>query len=147
MENRFFEFLTDDERADCLALGTISKQPSSTTLLQAGNRSHALFILLAGNAEVRRGDGAVLAQLASGDVFGEMSFIQTEINRILGQSDVREQLLSRGANLMPMSVDDFTRCSHGAEEIRGPNETSVLREKPGRRVLGIRPLALKRLVV
>ena len=76
MENRFFEFLTDDERADCLALGTISKQPSSTTLLQAGNRSHALFILLAGNAEVRRGDGAVLAQLASGDVFGEMSFIQ-----------------------------------------------------------------------
>jgi CRP/FNR family transcriptional regulator, cyclic AMP receptor protein len=76
MENRFFEFLTDDERADCLALGTISKQPSSATLLQAGNRSHALFILLAGNAEVRRGDGAVLAQLASGDVFGEMSFIQ-----------------------------------------------------------------------
>jgi len=76
MEKRFFEFLTDDERANCLALGTISKQPSSTTLLQAGSRSHALFILLTGNAEVRRGDGAVLAQLVSGDIFGEMSFIQ-----------------------------------------------------------------------
>ena len=35
--------------------------------------------------------------------------INSEINRILGQSDVREQLLSRGADLMPMSVDDFTR--------------------------------------
>ena len=28
---------------------------------------------------------------------------------ILGQPEVREQLLSRGADLMPMSVDDFSR--------------------------------------
>jgi tripartite-type tricarboxylate transporter receptor subunit TctC len=35
--------------------------------------------------------------------------INSEINRILGQPEVREQLLSRGADLMPMSVDDFSR--------------------------------------
>src|SRR5215218_2551425 len=70
MEKRFFEFLTHDERVDCLALGTIGKQPSGTKLLQAGDRPRALFVLLAGNAEVRRGDGVVLARLVSGDIFG-----------------------------------------------------------------------------
>ena len=76
MEKRFFEFLTHDERVDCLALGTIGKQPSGTRLLHAGDQPHAIFVLLAGNAEVRREDGTVLAQLVSGDIFGEMSFIQ-----------------------------------------------------------------------
>ncbi len=76
MEKRFFEFLTHDERVDCLALGTIDKQPSGTKLLQAGDRSRALFVLLAGNAEVRRKDEVVLARLVSGDIFGEMSFVQ-----------------------------------------------------------------------
>ena len=76
MEKPFFEFLTHDERVDCLALGAIGKQPSGTKLLQVGDRAYALFVLLAGNAEVRRGDGVVLAQLVSGDIFGEMSFIQ-----------------------------------------------------------------------
>jgi CRP-like cAMP-binding protein len=38
----------------------------------------ALFVLLSGNAEVRRGDGVVLARLVSGDIFGEMSFIRNE---------------------------------------------------------------------
>jgi tripartite-type tricarboxylate transporter receptor subunit TctC len=32
-----------------------------------------------------------------------------EVNRILGQPDVREHLLSRGTDLRPMSVDEFTR--------------------------------------
>ena len=76
MEKRFFEFLTHDERVDCLALGAIGKQPSGTKLLQAGDRPRALFVLLAGFAEVHRADGAVLARLVSGDIFGEMSFIQ-----------------------------------------------------------------------
>ena len=76
MEKRFFEFLTHGERVDCLALGTIGKQPSGTKLLQAGDRPHALSILLAGNADVRRGDGSVLVRLVSGDIFGEMSFVQ-----------------------------------------------------------------------
>jgi CRP-like cAMP-binding protein len=76
MQKRFFEFLTHDERVDCLALGTISKHPDGEKLVRAGERPHALFVLLAGAAEVRRSDGTVLAELVSGDIFGEMSFIQ-----------------------------------------------------------------------
>jgi tripartite-type tricarboxylate transporter receptor subunit TctC len=35
--------------------------------------------------------------------------LNREVNRILGQPDVREQLLSRGTDLMPMSVAQFAR--------------------------------------
>jgi tripartite-type tricarboxylate transporter receptor subunit TctC len=35
--------------------------------------------------------------------------LNREVNRILGQPDVREQLLNRGTDLMPMSVDQFAR--------------------------------------
>ena len=76
MEKRFFEFLTHDERVDCLALGAIGKHPSGAKLLQAGDRAYALFVLLAGTVEVRRRDGVVLVHLFSCDIFGEMSFIQ-----------------------------------------------------------------------
>lgn len=76
MEKRFFEFLTHDERVDCLALGDIGKQPSGARLLRAGDRPHAIYVLLAGSAEVRREDGVLLARLVSGDIFGEMSYIQ-----------------------------------------------------------------------
>jgi len=76
MEKRCFEFLTHDERVDCLALGAIDKRPSGATLLRTGDRPHALFVLLAGHAEVRRQGGTVLAHLVSGDIFGEISFIQ-----------------------------------------------------------------------
>jgi|SRR4051794_14022806 len=76
MQKRFFEFLTHDERVDCLALGAISKHPDGEKLVRAGERPRALFVLLAGAAEVRRSDGTVLAELVSGDIFGEMSFIQ-----------------------------------------------------------------------
>jgi len=76
MQKRFFEFLTHDERVDCLALGTIGKQPAGATLVRGGERPRALFVLLAGEATVRRPDGTALAGLVSGDIFAEMSFIQ-----------------------------------------------------------------------
>ena len=76
MEKRFFEFLTHDERVDCLALGTVARHERGAALLRTGERRRALHVLLDGEAEVRRGDGALLARLVSGDVYGEMSFIQ-----------------------------------------------------------------------
>ncbi len=76
MEKRFFEFLTHDERVDCLALGTFARHEAGAALLRTGERRRALHVLLDGEAEVRRPDGAVLSRLVSGDVYGEMSFIQ-----------------------------------------------------------------------
>lgn len=76
MEKRFFEFLTHDERVDCLALGTLAKHARGAALLRTGERRRALHVLLDGEAEVRRSDGSFLNRLVSGDVYGEMSFVQ-----------------------------------------------------------------------
>jgi CRP-like cAMP-binding protein len=76
MDKRFFEFLSHDERVDCLALGTVAMHERGAALLRTGERRRALHVLLGGEAEVRRSDGALLSRLVSGDVYGEMSFVQ-----------------------------------------------------------------------
>ena len=76
MDKRFFEFLSHDERVDCLALGVVARHAKGAALLRFGERRRALHVLLEGRAEVRRPDGALLSRLGSGDVYGEMSFIQ-----------------------------------------------------------------------
>lgn len=74
-DKRFFGYLTHDERMDCLALGQVAKHPDGSPLRRIGERARALYVLLGGRAEVRRADGAVLAELSEGDIFGEVSFI------------------------------------------------------------------------
>jgi CRP-like cAMP-binding protein len=71
---RFFEFMTHDERVDCLCHGDWAKHPSGTVLLRKGAPPDGLRVLLKGEAEVRIGT-TILARLDIGDVFGEISFI------------------------------------------------------------------------
>jgi CRP/FNR family transcriptional regulator, cyclic AMP receptor protein len=74
VEKRFFEFLSHDERVDCLCLGDLVKYPGGTTLVRKGDPPGALRVLLFGEAEVRVG-ATVLNQMTVGEVFGEISFI------------------------------------------------------------------------
>ena len=53
---RFFEFLSHDERIDCLCLGDLVKYPRCTVLARRGEPSAALRVLLDGEAEVRLAD-------------------------------------------------------------------------------------------
>ncbi len=74
MQKKFFEFLTHDERVDCLCLGDFIKHPSGTILIRKGVPSNTLRVLLQGEAEVRRGS-VVLSHMEAGDAFGEISFL------------------------------------------------------------------------
>jgi CRP/FNR family transcriptional regulator, cyclic AMP receptor protein len=74
VEKRFFEFLSHDERVDCLCLGDLVKYPGGTTLVRKGDPPGALRVLLFGEAEVRLG-ATVLNDMTVGEVFGEISFI------------------------------------------------------------------------
>ena len=74
MEKRFFEFLSHDERVDCLCLGDLRKHVSGTVLVEKGGKPGGLQVLLDGKAEVRNGE-ALLSHLETGEVFGEISFV------------------------------------------------------------------------
>jgi extracellular factor (EF) 3-hydroxypalmitic acid methyl ester biosynthesis protein len=71
---RFFEFLSHDERVDCLCLGDLTKHASGTVLVEKGRRSGGLQVLLEGRVEVRNGE-TLLSRLEPGEVFGEISFM------------------------------------------------------------------------
>jgi CRP-like cAMP-binding protein len=70
---RFFEFMTHDERVDCLCYGDWAKYPLGTFLMSKGEPPTGLRVLLAGAAEVRIGPN-LLARLEAGDIFAEISF-------------------------------------------------------------------------
>jgi extracellular factor (EF) 3-hydroxypalmitic acid methyl ester biosynthesis protein len=70
----FFEFLSHDERVDCLCLGDLAKHASGTVLVRQGLRPGGLLVLLEGRVEVRNGE-TLLSHLEPGEVFGEISFL------------------------------------------------------------------------
>ena len=96
MEKRFFEYLTHDERVDCLALGILAKHPAGTMLVSRGSRERILHVILSGEAEVRRADGHLLTLLGEGDIFGEMAFID-------GSSASADVIATADVNLLTLS--------------------------------------------
>lgn len=76
MANTFFHSLTVDERAECLERGTLRSRTTGEMLVAAGAPFSSLAVILSGTAEVRRTDGVVLATLRTGDVVGEIAFLQ-----------------------------------------------------------------------
>ena len=73
MPKRFFEFMSHDERVDCLCYGDWAKFPCEAVLLKRGDKPSGLRVLLSGEALVSI-RGRPVATLEAGDVFGEMSF-------------------------------------------------------------------------
>ena len=76
MPNTFLHSLTVDERAECLERGTLRARAAGEILVRTGAPFSSLSVILSGSAEVRRSDGVVLATLGTGDVVGEISFLQ-----------------------------------------------------------------------
>lgn len=74
MKKPFFEFLSHDERVDCLCLGDLTKYQNGSVLVRKGDAPGALRVLLYGEAEARLG-ATVLNEMKVGEVFGEISFV------------------------------------------------------------------------
>jgi len=74
VDKRFFEFLSHDERVDCLCLGDFAKYPSGTVLIRRGDLSGTLWVLLHGEAQAKI-QTTLLSDMKPGDAFGEISFI------------------------------------------------------------------------
>ena len=76
-------------------------------LVEQGQKSNALFILLTGRARVMtsdsRGREVILATLAQGDYLGEMSIIDNEPHSATVRAEVQTDVLMLGRN-------EFARC-------------------------------------
>ena len=76
-------------------------------LVEQGQKSNALFILLTGSARVMtsdsRGRGVILATLAQGDYLGEMSIIDNEPHSATVRAEVQTDVLMLGRA-------EFARC-------------------------------------
>ena len=74
--SELFQPFTDDERRRLATMFEVVEVVAGTKMIVFGERADGLYIVLAGRVEVTRdGEPGVVATLASGDVFGEMSLL------------------------------------------------------------------------
>jgi CRP-like cAMP-binding protein len=71
-----FAALTAEERAEVAACLREVSVDAGASLVTQGENAYELFVIEAGEAEVRR-DGEVVRTLAAGDVFGEIGVLAT----------------------------------------------------------------------
>ena len=70
-----FESLDDDALIDLTALLELKKYPSNKVILKKGDPGAHLFFLLSGKISVIGDDGQSLAEMGTGEIFGEMSLL------------------------------------------------------------------------
>ena len=71
---QLFRYLSYQELTKVLSIGTIQELKRGVTIYDEGEASHEMFILLAGEVEVKKG-GRLIATRAPGESLGEMGII------------------------------------------------------------------------
>ncbi len=77
-EMHFFQPLDDDILFELASLMRLEKFPAQHPVLRKGDEGNNLYIILSGQTEVVDENGAVLAEMGKGDVFGEISMLSGE---------------------------------------------------------------------
>lgn len=95
-----FEPLRDDDLLDLATLLKLQDYPWGFPIVQKGDPGVNLYIILEGRVEVLDDDGVTLAELAHGEVFGEMSLLS-------GDPVTTTIIASEPTKLAVMSQKDF----------------------------------------
>jgi CRP/FNR family cyclic AMP-dependent transcriptional regulator len=102
-----FEHLADDELARMVEVTRQRKYPKGSVILFEDDPGDALYVVVAGQVKVvligEDGREVILATLAEGDFFGEMSLIDD-------QPRSAHVIAMEQSNLLVLRRDDFQRC-------------------------------------
>ena len=102
-----FEHLTDEELARMGELTRHRKHPKGSVILFEDDPGDALYVVIEGQVKVvligEDGREVILATLADGDFFGEMSLIDDEPRSA-------HVIAMENSNLLVLRRDDFQRC-------------------------------------
>ena len=92
-----FSVLSDEDLLDLATLLELTDYPWQFPVTQKGDPGDRLFILVSGKAEVVDDQGATLAELGPGEVFGEMSLLSGEpvTTTIMAAEPCRIAIMSR----------------------------------------------------
>jgi len=73
-----FDSLDDDSLSDLTLLLELKTIPHGKIVAKKGSPGSHLYIILKGNVEVKNEDGTKMAELGTGEIFGEMSLLSGE---------------------------------------------------------------------
>lgn len=99
-ELEVFSVLTDDDLLDITALFQLREYPWQFPIVQKGDLSARFNVLISGGAEVISDEGIAVAQLSTGDIFGEMSLLS-------GSAASSSVVVTEPCTVAEMSRKDF----------------------------------------
>jgi serine/threonine protein kinase len=109
----FFREFGENELWEVLHLSNWAYYPEGTTIIREGDETASFFIILSGEAEIRK-NGRGIASVNEGECVGEMSGIRKEVRRrsasVMAHSDIRlieiyDQSLARASEVCQRYFD------------------------------------------
>lgn len=94
-----FEQCSKSDLAKIAKISVETRKPAGAVLTREGKAGGVMFIIVEGEAEVRRGD-RLLRKLGPGDVVGELALIDGQVR----SASVRA---TTDVHLLEVSIDDF----------------------------------------
>ena len=119
-EAPLFASLPDETKRELAEFVNDSEVPSGKHLVDQGDTSYNLFVILSGKAEVYK-DGKSVAELGPGDFFGEMGTVGDAPRSATVVSQKRMRILTLGARdvqRLKESAPDVLRQLEDAIETR-----------------------------
>jgi cAMP-dependent protein kinase regulator len=121
-EAPLFASLPDDTKRELAEFVNDSEVPSGKHLVDQGDASYNLFVILSGKAEVYK-DGKSVAELGPGDFFGEMGTVGDAPRSATVVSQKRMRILTLGAR-------DVQRLKESAPDVLRQLEDAI-KERSG----------------
>jgi cAMP-dependent protein kinase regulator len=116
-EAPLFASLPDDTKRELAEFVNDSEVPSGKHLVDQGDTSYNLFVILSGKAEVYK-DGKSVAELGPGDFFGEMGTVGDAPRSATVISQKRMRILTLGAR-------DVQRLKESAPDVLRQLEDAI----------------------
>ena len=116
-EAPLFAALPDDTKRELAEFVNDSEVPSGKHLVDQGDTSYNLFVILSGKAEVYK-DGKSVAELGPGDFFGEMGTVGDAPRSATVVSQKRMRILTLGAR-------DVQRLKESAPDVLRQLEEAI----------------------
>lgn len=142
----FFKDFGENELWEVLRLSNWAYYPEGTTIIREGDETASFFIILSGEAEIRK-NGRAICTVTAGECVGEMSGIRKEIRRrsasVMAHSDIKlieiyDQSLTHASEICQRYFDKafLGLLANRLAEARMQNNS---KEKAGTKLSGASP--------
>jgi CRP-like cAMP-binding protein len=123
-----FDGVPEEILSDYAPVATVRTFPPGTSIMRAGESGSTLCIVVSGSVQVVR-RGQILATLAEGDVFGELSALSPEVRTASVETVTETRVLELDADTINRMIAERGEAAEGVIRVLCQRMQTMLRER------------------